>query len=308
MFAVAAIIVGRIEDVLESFRRCAWRMRLIVEWPLARSTYPTADSESGIGLVTGILVAAVTQIGALMLNDKSRAYLSPTSPGLWFYEVGNLLLLGMLSGILRATKLNRYGNAVGSYDLGTRRFVHFAIVWIIAGAMLVVPAAGFMGDFPTHQVKLSLRDPNAYVFTLAPYAGQEGLSFVVVLQPADFENSVPANLFVKLVETAAFNREWRVANLVKTEVLSGDGSWQPTPTSEGPAMIETDEYASGASREVTFLASHLLPTQSVRMTFRLMPRSSNGSTAAARDAALNVLKTERPITVTAMVPQGHTEK
>jgi hypothetical protein len=277
---------------------------------------PEADetSESGIGITTGILTAGVTLIGALMLDEKSKDYLLPESSGLAFYEVGNLLLLGMLSGVLRSTKTNAKGT-VRSYDMGTRKFVYWAMVWIIGGGMIAVPALGYYGKFPTHNKKITLpiQNPAVYDFKDPPYTGQNGLSFQVVIQPSDFnDEAIPENLFLKVAATDKFNRDWIVTNDATDEILSGSGSWQEVPEppagSEQPtvgpetAIIRTDKYASGASREIKFFESHLLPTQSTRVMFRLAPRSSKGITAAARDAALKVLKTEHPITVTANIP------
>ena len=283
---------------------------------------PEADetSESGIGITTGILTAGVTLIGALMLDEKSKDYLLPESSGLAFYEVGNLLLLGMLSGVLRSTKTNAKGT-VRSYDMGTRKFVYWAMVWIIGGGMIAVPALGYYGKFPTHNKKITLpiQNPEIYVFKDEPYAGQNGLSFKVVIQPSDFNDEVlPEKLLLKITTTAKFNHDWIITNLATDEILSGSGSWQEVPdplvSSEQPtvgpeiAMIRSDRYASGDSREVKLLETNLLPTQSTRVTFRLAPRSSKGITAAASAAALNTLKTEHPITVIASVPPRPTAK
>jgi hypothetical protein len=308
--AIAALLVGRIEAVPGIARKSGIWLAYLLQLPLGRDSYQTPESDSGIAIIVAILAAAVTQLGALFLNDKGHEYLHWGSSGLWFYEAGNLLLLGMVSGVLRATKLNRHGIAVGKYDMGTRIFAYFSIAWIIVGGMVVVPVVGHMGEFPTHEKKVDLpvREARPYVFQLKGYAGLEGLEHVEEVQPGDFGGSIPETLRIKLVETAEFNRMWRVANLVKTEVLSGDGNWKPASAEQVPAMIEDDEYASGASREVTFIASHLLPTQSTRMTFRIFPRKPKEVTAAARAVALNALKTEHPITVTAIVPPGPAKK
>ncbi len=282
----------------------------IVAVPLGlEPPYATPKSESGIAVVSGILAAAVTQVGALCLNEKSKDYLDFGSTGIWFYEFGNLLLLGMVSGMLRATKLNKHGVRFRSYDSGTRCYCIFAVLWIIVGGMITVPWIAYAGHLPTQTPKVTLKaiDAEEYEFESDDFKGMKGVSFKTIIKPSTFDGGViPDILKMKLRFAKSINSAWRVSNneiLVERETLDaaqGKPIWVKLDSTEARVVLNGD-YWNGKTDECTVVVRSLRPNESVRLTFKMMARErSNGFNPAALRSSLNNLT--EAVTITAMVP------
>jgi len=273
--------------------------------------YPTTQSETGIAIGVALLGVAISQVGALFYEERGREYLAIPSRGFFYYEGGNLLVLGVISGMLRATKLNKSGVPFRTFNGGTRAFLLWVGGWVLLVGMILIPIAGYAGEFPTHSppTHLEVTETGPYDFKLRPFKGLYGLEFKTIIDPSSFPGGkVPESLNLKLVFAGDLNADWRLSNSeIVAEIRNVSRDVWVKRVGVAPTSVYNEKYWNGGGKEVIVMCPALNPDQPVRLTFRMIARRrENGLKPALRNAALSKLK--ESITILASVPLGLASK